>query len=434
MHRKIRLIATLFTILSLSIIISISLPLAIYAATSANINGSGNLSVIDVETQIDDLEALGFNCSGSHQDIYFNMQEMEKPTEDNIKIYREKAQNSNFLRYYLAKKIDCYSMETIYELRIVLDFSNQPILEYAANCIGYYNDIVFSSHTETLNISNFYTGEILARNINVTFDSNGASFIYDNQTYRLGNQTGNETLNFTYSYQIIINSFEYEGNYTELRNHTFQLIDDGTTISKVQTPYVTYIDISKTNIYLDDSGIHGISFRNNDYDGIQLTNNNHIHILGSTNEQLGAGLYITSLYVSERNSSLNEENRFKISVYKQISQNAYKILCKVEYLASNSIIINVIDDKYYNNVNELAKEQKESLLNMCYWLEKNNLEQVISYTLYHQLVNENMSFGSKYEVIYVEDSSKGDNWYKVTYTDNTLIGYFNSITHEIAFE
>ena len=113
----------------------------------------------------------------------------------------------------------------------------------------------------------------------------------------------------------------------------------------------------------------------------------------------------------------------------QAIDNGFKILCKANFESSN-LVISVIDSKY-NDSEILSDEQKEAILNMCYWIIKNMPQQEL--ILYHQLVNENMSFGSRYKVIYVEDSSKGDNWYKVTYTDNTLIGYFNSITHEIAY-
>ena len=45
MHRKLRLITTLFTLLSISILLMIAIPLGVYAATSAYITGSGKLSV-----------------------------------------------------------------------------------------------------------------------------------------------------------------------------------------------------------------------------------------------------------------------------------------------------------------------------------------------------------------------------------------------------
>lgn len=442
MRTKIRLITTILSLSLVCICLVFGVSLSLKAASNIDISGQGNLSVdgnLSEKEQADLLESMGFKCSGLHQDVYFNFQEMEKP-ENNAQIgeYLRIAKENDVLRFELYEKIDCATQKGTYELQVVLDFSGFNIIEMAANSFSYYNDIVFSSHIESVDLINFYTGEVIEENVNLTFSTKDVSFRHNDIDYSLTSSDENKA-SYIYGYKFILSCFDSvddESNivYTELRNGTFSFIpDDSTEDLTIRVPDVTYLDLSQGDVYLDDNGnLHGISF-NNDLSKISLTDNNHIHILGSNNDQLEVGLYIADQYVNANSNDASETNLFEVSLY-QVSGYRHSIVTKVEPNDNDSgIIINVIDNAYYSDSN-LNDTQRKAILDMCYWVVTNLGN--INIAIYHQKVNDDMSFNTsaRYEVNYELDSSKGEGWYKAYYTsDNTLIGYFNSNNYQISF-
>lgn len=441
MRTKIRLITTILSLSLVCICLVFGVSLSLKAASNIYISSQGNLSVdgnLSGKEQADLLERMGFKCSGLHQDVYFNFQEMKKP-ENNEQIgeYLRIAKENDVLRFELYEKIDCATQKGTYELQVVLDFSDFNIIEMAANSFSYYNDIVFSNHTESVDLVNFYTGEVIA-NVELTFSTSGVTFNYNGVKYSLTSSGTDNTISFIYGYKFILSCFtsvDDESNivYTELRDDTFSFIPDGSTEElAIRVPDVTYLDLSQGDVYLDDNGnLHGIALRNNM--DISLTDNNHIHILGSNNDQLEVGLYIADQYVNANSNDASEINLFEVSLY-QVSGYRHSIVTKVEPNDNDSgIIINVIDDTYYSD-NNLSETQRKAILNMCYWV-VTNLEN-INIAIYHQKVKDDMSFNTsaRYEVNYEPDLSKGEGWYRGYYTsDNTTIGYFNSDNYQISF-
>lgn len=417
MHRKIRLITTLFTILSLSIIISISLPLAIYAATSANINGSGNLNVnanISIDNQKEILENSGFHVSGTPLEL----SKMEDPGDnlESLQIYFNNATKNEILKFAIYKKIDCKTQKEILEIQFVFDFSNFSIDDYRQNCLAYYNKIIFANNIISKNdyfeyVRDFTTGDIIDSYTNISTMQLSDGNIY---FYNAENELFDIDVEISYAYKIILSSYN---NSVNLQNDVFNIMSSS-------LPNVIYIDIANLNLAIENENVIGITFGGgNTSKDVNLSNIQHIHIVGKNNVQLSVGLYVSKEYI------LNHNN-YEISMYQAID-NGFKILCKANFESSN-LVITVIDSKY-NGSEILSNEQKEAILNMCYWIIKNMPQQEL--ILYHQLVTENMSFADRYEVTYILDSTKGENWYKVTYvSDGKLIGYFNVITHEIAFE
>ena len=422
MHRKLRLITTLFTLLSVSVLLMIAIPLGVYAATSAYITGSGKLSVekVNLDEQKANLDAAGFHTTSGGSIL----QAMEKPQEDKVSEYRNNSKTSNILSYTLYKKIDCKTQTETFELEITLDFSHQLIAEYARYCFGYYNEIIFAkeSYTETMNLVNYNSGLTINENVEVTFNESGLYFTINNIAYDYNLATSGNMVNdigLNYSYHIILNSN------TTLRNNCFKMNQDSSSLIRI--PDVTYIDISNTNIYLDSEGVHGIEF-GDDLSKIEFTDNNHIHVIGSNDSQLGAGLYISNLYINSHEGQI-EDKSFEIALYKK-HNNAHTLLCKVSY--NNGLVIDVIDSKYYSN--GLDNEQRYAILNMCYWI-INNMTEVDQLIIYHQLVNSDLIFADRKKMDYQLYPELGENWYVVSYTeDETIIGYFNSLSKEIKYE
>lgn len=421
MHRKLRLITTLFTLLSISILLIIAIPLGLYAATSAYISGSGKLSVekIDLAEQETILKNAGFHTTSNGS----NLQTMPKPSEDKVSGYRNAAKESNILSFILYEKIDCKTRKETFELEIVLDFSRQLINEYSQNCFGYYNEIIFAneSYTETLNLIDYNTGTTINENVVVTFNNKGLSFSLDNNKYNYDLTTDNNdnSIALNYCYRIILN------NDATLKDNCFKMEPESS--SSIRIPDVTYIDISNTSIYLDGGVVHGIDF-GTEIHKIEFTDNNHIHVVGSNESQLGAGLYISNLYINSHEGQINNSS-FEIALYAK-SYTAHTLLCKVSY--DNGLIISVIDSKYYGNV--LDNEQRYAILNMCYWI-INNMTEVDQLTIYHQLVNSDLIFADRKKVDYTLYPALGENWYVASYSeDENVIGYFNSKSREIKYE
>ena len=441
MRTKIRLITTILSLSLVCICLVFGVSLSLKAASNVDISGQGNLSVdgnLSGKDQAGLLEKMGFNCSGLHQDVYFNFQEMKKP-ENSAQIgeYLREAKANDVLSFELYEKIDCKTQEKAYELQVVLDFSDFNIIEMAANSFSYYNDIVFSNHTESVDLVNFYTGEVIA-NVELTFSTSGVTFNYNGVKYSLTSSGTDNTISFIYGYKFILSCFtsvDDESNivYTELRDDTFSFIPDGSTEElAIRVPDVTYLDLSQGDVYLDDNGnLHGIALRNNM--DISLTDNNHIHILGSNNDQLEVGLYIADQYVNANSNDASKTNIFEVSLY-QVSGYRHSIVTKVEP-DDNGIIINVVDNAYYSDSN-LNYTQRKAILDMCYWVET-NLTNITNISIYHQKVTSEMSFdtNARYEVSYELDSSKGEDWYRVYYTSDSdnAIGYFNSNNYQISF-
>ena len=441
MRTKIRLITTILSLSLVCICLLFGVSLSLKAASNIYISGQGNLSVdgnLSGKEQADLLERMGFKCSGLHQDVYFNFQKMKKP-ENNEQIgeYLRIAKENDVLRFELYEKIDCPTQKGTYELQVVLDFSDFNIIEMAANSFSYYNDIVFSNHTESVDLVNFYTGEVIA-NVELTFSTSGVTFNYNGVKYSLTSSGTDNTISFIYGYKFILSCFtsvDDESNivYTELRDDTFSFIPDGSTEElAIRVPDVTYLDLSQGDVYLDDNGnLHGIALRNNM--DISLTDNNHIHILGSNNDQLEVGLYIADQYVNANSNDASKTNIFEVSLY-QVSGYRHSIVTKVEP-DDNGIIINVVDNAYYSDSN-LNYTQRKAILDMCYWVET-NLTNITNISIYHQKVTSEMSFdtNARYEVSYELDSSKGEDWYRVYYTSDSdnAIGYFNSNNYQISF-
>lgn len=402
MHRKIRLITTLFTILSLSIIISISLPLAIYAATSAKINGNGSLNVteiINVENQKDALKACGLHPTGNNAN-YMTLGDMKESDLKNPSTLRNEAINTaKILSFSLYKKIDCVinadgSQDEIYMLQVNLDFSAYNIFSYASNCITYFNRIVFAT-TETgenyqinLNIYDYYTG-VLIDNANVTF----------NPDYSINVQVDQEVIEVDFSYNIVLNTLperELIGNEDKygIRSNAFTMQD--------KIPSLILIDLSKTNIYLDENGLHGFEY-DTDNNFIFSNEVNHYHFIASKDEQLAAAMFIAKEYA-------NYDTDSEISLYKRLGSNQYQIECKININDSNLKII--VIDKEAETMDTLG------IINMAKWC-INNLEND-TYQIYNQSVDENHRFsGNEKLVEIVNDGSQ----YNVS-IDGEIIGSF----------
>lgn len=437
MRTKIRLITTILSLSLVCICLVFGISLSLKAANNIDISGQGNLSVdgnLSGKEQADLLESMGFKCSGLHQDVYFNFQKMKKP-ENNAQIgeYLRIAKENDVLRFELYEKIDCATQKGTYELQVVLDFSDFNIIEMAAYSFLHYNDIVFSDHTESVDLVDFYTGEVIKEGVDLIFSTTDVTFNYDEVNYSLTSPSTDNTISFIYGYKFILSCYTYEDESTELRNNTFKFQEENSQEElTIRVPNATYLDLSQGNVYLDDNGnLHGIALRNNM--DISLTDNNHIHILGSNNDQLEVGLYIANQYVNANSNDASETNLFEVSLY-QVSGYRHSIVTKVEPNNNDSgIIINVIDNTYYSN-NNLNETQRKAILDMCYWV-VTHLDN-INIAIYHQKVNDDMSFNTsaRYEVNYEPDSSKGEGWYRGYYTsDNTLIGYFNSNNYQISF-
>ena len=444
MRTKIRLITTILSLSLVCICLVFGVSLSLKAASNIDISGQGNLSVdgnLSGDGQANLLESMGFECSGLHQDVYFNFQEMEKPSSNQISDYLRIAKENDVLRFELYEKIDCATQKGTYELQVVLDFSGFNIIEMAANSFSYYNDIVFSDHIESVDLINFYTGEVIEENVNLTFSTSDVLFRHNDIDYSLTSSDENKA-SYIYGYKFILSCFtsvDDESNivYTELRDGTFSFIPkDSTEELTIRVPDVTYLDLSQGNVYLDDNGnLHGIALRNNM--DISLTDNNHIHILGSNNKQLEVGLYIANQYVNANRNNASETNLFEVSLY-QVSGYKHSIVTKVkpntEVEPNNrGIIINVIDNECYIDSN-LNDDQRTAILDMCYWVVTNLDNDNINIAIYHQKVDEYMAFADSYQVNYEPDSNKGQGWYRAYYTsDKTLIGYFNSNKYQISF-
>ena len=167
-------------------------------------------------------------------------------------------------------------------------------------------------------------------------------------------------------------------------------------------PSLILIDLSKTNIYLDENGLHGFEYdTNNNF--IFSNEVNHYHFIASKDEQLAAAMFIAKEYA-------NYDTDSEISLYKRLGSNQYQIECKININDSNLKII--VIDKEAETMDTLG------IINMAKWC-INNLEND-TYQIYNQSVDENHRFsGNEKLVEIVNDGSQ----YNVS-IDGEIIGNF----------
>lgn len=445
MKSKIRFIATLTSLVTTLLVLVLVLPISIYAAGQANVNGRGGLTSVPKKQQINDLSDLGFHASGDDK-YTINLQSMQAISGD-VESLKQKAISGGVLSYELYKKINCQdSKQYLYELQVVLDFSNFNIATYSQRFIQYYNQIAFCSDISGLALYDFYTGNIIESNINVKFTTNTTN---DRTGYKLSlfknENIYDESATIQYAYRIILNNYyDKEGNLGSISlNHKCLKMYDTSNETIIEsnlkngvTPAVIYIDISKMKFSYDTNGsVVGIVFASSGgIEDTDLTDNNHIHVIGENNNQYEVGLQITKDYISYHND-------YEVSIYKKEANYKYAILCKVlfvpeldtdgEPIKQGYINFIVIDDAYYTDTN-LNDVQRRAITNMCFWIKKNNLTSVVGQyakgiLIYHQKIDSNMAFaGDPIEVAYRE-SQTHSGWQEVYYvSNNEIIGYFNA--------
>ncbi len=432
MKSKIRFIATLTSLVTTLLVLVLVLPISIYAARQANVNGSGNLiykQELSVNDQKTRLEESGFHTTSSlilqkmTDGLYGEIDTTNEVNRNKaLNGFRQKAIDYNILSFKLYKKIDCSGEDKeIYQLEVVLDFSQFTLSSYAGSSIGYYNDIIWSKivdsnnnltpYTIKLNAINYYTGADTNENYDITFVSEDGTYgiVFSNSGSALQN------FEYVFTYRVVLNTLPEKTddmkNYG-LRSGAFVFVEGYGILPSILT-----IDFSKTNIYADSSNnIYGFDF---DGDQINLFNNNHLHFVGSNNNHYLAAILIADEYLKQLKNSNAE-----ISIYGEQNEE-HTILCKL--YNDSGWKVRVIDSQEYTN--GLVDSQRISITNMCFWLSKNNITDV---TIYHQKVkaNENgILYFDKENLLEVKyrESQTHSGWQEVYYvSNNEIIGYFNA--------
>ncbi len=393
MHRKLRLITTLFTLLSISILLMIAIPLGVYAATSAYITGSGKLSVeLSPSNQKDLLKSAGLHATGSGST--YTLADMEIDDLNNPAENRRVAmEDANILSFNLYKKASCeQNNEQIYQLEVKLDFSNYDIHSYAGDCINFYNIIVFaknndgSDFTQNLPVIDYYTGKQLE-------DENGnllnANVVFNSEDYAIVTTIGGNSIDVVFTYNISLNTLPKKEDDTSsnygYREDCFN-IDNETTLGKV--PKLITLDLSETNISIDENG-NLIGF---EYDGNsegKLSNVSHIHFVASADSQLEAAMLVAKGYAT------NAVSNVEIALYKKVSNNAYKIECKINI--DTDIINIIVVDITENEIN------KTGIINMVKWCINNMTNE--EYVIYSQPVDINHMFIGNAKLVTIEETT-----------------------------
>lgn len=421
MRKKIRLLTTLFSLLIVGFLLVISTTIGLSAASNVNVFGSGNLSYeVLPEVQEDTLNNMGFHATGGDKNT-INLSTMEPVSESKLTVdeLKENSINSGILKFELYKKVNCQPKtdETnyVYELQVVLDFSNFNIQRYSQRCLMYFNEIAFYGGISNINLYDFYTGEILESGLSISFPN----YSNNNYEYEISSTELNE-LTHRLAYKIILNDYyDNSGNLgnIDIRNNAFSFMNNGVDAG---APNTIYLDLSRKQISYDDetNSLVGIVFGTSD--GIEdtlLSDNNHIHIIGETNNQYEAGLFLAKEYISGHND-------YEISIYRKLADYKYEILCKVQYNDSiNNVEINVV-----SNGTKDSQVDKQSLIDMCYWVEVNIDDSKPK--VYYQLVDSDKLFAARYEVHWELES---ENWYTVYYnfdSNRITIGRFNSQNYQ----
>lgn len=429
MRRKYRLASVFLISMLMAILLMIIVSTSLYAASNAYILGNGNLTVdsgsdLPVEEQKGELKDFGLHATGSEEVTLAQMEPF--PTTDTdaaIKTARDNAIESGFLSYEFYKKIDCsHDKNYIYEMQVVLDFSNYNIAVYSKYCLLYYNQIAFYENLNNIIIYDFYTGEVVDTEINPDGSTNLALEINKN-SYNLTLKAGNKNYAIQFTYKIILNNlYAEDGNLKSisLNNLCFKMNEKEN--QGVVVPEIVYIDISEKEFaYAADKSIVGITFGSSG--GIEktdLTDKHHIHVIGKNDLQYEVGLSITMDYISSH-------SEYEVSIYKKEGINKYAILCQVNssvYAEGTKVDFVIVDGKNYAD-DILVVEQREAIVNAWYWLSKNIVLSDIR--MYHQKVDENRHFlGSALEVTYRETTIGAVSWNEVYYIESgNIIGYFN---------
>lgn len=424
MRKKIRLLTTLFSLLIVGFLLVISTTIGLSAASNVNVFGSGNLSyevAMTPSEQDDVLKSMGFHTTGSG-DNRITLADMKNPStneEFTIQELKYNSINSGILKYELYKKVNCQRKtdETnyVYELQVVLDFSKINIYRYAGECLLYFNQIAFCENLSNVKLYDFYTGDELANDLTINFKKVGNDYEYEIISK-------SEVENFTHrlAYKIVLNDYyDNSGNLTNvvIGNNTFCFIAEKGEFNGGSIDTV-YLDFSNKNITYDpeNKSLLGIEF-SQDIGGTKLTDNNHIHIIGKTNNQYEAGLFLAKEY------TLGHED-YEISIYRKLADYKYEILCKVQYNGSiNNVEINVV-----SNGEQDSQVDKQSLIDMCYWVEVNIDDSKPK--VYYQLVDSDKLFAARYEVHWELES---ENWYTVYYSfdsNKITLGRFNSQNYQ----
>ncbi len=432
MRKKIRLLTTLFSLLIVGVLLVISTTIGLSAASSANVSGSGNLSYtkpLDPSETKDILEAAGIHVTGLQDDGSYQAQSNNKYTattlEDNSEA-RQNAFENEILSFELYKKIDCETQKPMIELQVVIDLSRFNLRRYAREFLEHYNYIVF------------YTDETTCSNIKI-YDFYNDNY-YESTDLTINNGSFSVSNNFSnlplkYAYKVIVNSAQYinenQENSSNLRlsNGCFNM----TALVNNELPNVIYVDFSQTNISVEETEndliVNGIEYGDDkdvqNPDQVDLTNIQHIHVIGSNNNHYKAAMVLVSDYLADHKD-------YEISIYKKINTYTYSILAKFMYY--NDLTIDVVDS-VYNDSGSLTDLERQSLIDMSYWVQRYIND--VTVLIYHQKVNADMSFNlnERYQISYIIDSSKGENWYRVYYVDsNEVIGYFNGQNYQTVIE
>ena len=425
MRKKIRLLTTLFSLLIVVVLLIISTTIGLSAASNVNVFGSGNLSyevTMEPSEQKKLLDSIGFHATGSGNRI--TLGDMEEPSPDELTTMRELAINNDLLKFELYKKVNC-QLETgetkyVYELQVVLDFSNFNIYTYSGEFLLYFNQIVFCESLSNIKLYDFYTGVELANDITINFSKVGNDYEYE----ILSSITSIENITHRLAYKIVLNDYyDDNGNFANIiiENYAFCFMAENDTFNGGFINTI-YLDLSEKNISYNSetNSLVGIEFKKS-IAGTKLSDNNHIHIIGKTNNQYEAGLFLAKEYISGHND-------YEISIYRKLADYKYEILCKVQYNDSiNNVEINVV-----SNGTKDSQVDKQSLIDMCYWVEVNIDDSKPK--VYYQLVDSDKLFAARYEVHWELES---ENWYTVYYnfdSNRITIGRFNSQNYQTVIE
>ncbi len=451
MKSKIRFIATMISLVTTLLVLVLVLPISIYAARQANVSGSGSLNFVPPAVQDDDLESLGFHATGGG-DNTITLGSMEEPSGD-IAGLKAKAIQNNVLRYELYRKIDCSNASNyVYELAVVVDFSNYNIRTYSRFCLQYYNQIAFNCTNGLLfseqPLYDFYSGEIIDYvNVSVVASMIESANLYGYDISLKSTQNAYEYPrdSVKYVYRIILNNYYNNSGELDnivLNNRCFKWYDDrNLTENQIVTyqssniePAIVYLDFSNMKFDKPKTEEDGGNFEligidlGSDGFRVDLTNNKHIHIIGKSDIQHEAGLVMAEKYISN-------QTEYEISIYGNTAIHKYSILCKIKNddKVANYVNITVVDAASYES-SSLNDTQRKAITNMCFWLSKNEISDAL---IYHQKIDSNMAFaGDPIQVAYREstsDTHPASNWYEVYYVDNDdvinneiIIGYFDA--------
>ena len=392
MHRKLRLITTLFTLLSISILLMIAIPLGLYAATSANISGSGKLSIeLSPSNQRDLLKDAGLHATGKGSTYTLDdvkIEELDNPAE-NRRVAMEEAK---ILSFNLYKKASCeQNNKQIYQLEVKLDFSNYDIHSYASDCINHYNIIVFaknnknndeSDFTQNLPVIDYYTGKQLG-------DENGnllyANVVFNSEDYTIVTTIGENSIDVVFTYNIVLNTLPKK---EDVISDHYGYREDCFNITLGKVPELITLDLSETDIGIDEN-CNLIGF---EYDGNsegKLSNVSHIHFVATVDSQLEAAMLVAKGYAT------NAVSDVEIALYKKISNNAYEIECKIN-IDTDTINIIVVDITE-NEIN------KTGIINMVKWCMNNMTNE--EYLIYSQPVDVNHMFVGDPKLVTIENNT-----------------------------